>query len=43
MRMRVREMMHFSGPRMLFHHPCLTIRHLLDGLREKPLPKQKIE
>jgi len=35
--------MRASGPRMLFRHPLLAIRHLLDGLREKPLPRQKPE
>ena len=28
-RERVREVMRFSGPRMLLHHPIAAIRHLL--------------
>jgi len=33
MRQRVREVMRFSGPRMLLYHPLLTIAHLWQGLR----------
>ncbi|MBO6177009.1 MAG: nitrous oxide-stimulated promoter family protein [Treponema sp.] len=28
MRNRIREVMKFSGPRMLFYHPVLAVRHL---------------
>ena len=28
MRERIREVMRFSGPRMIFHHPIAAIRHL---------------
>ena len=35
MRTKVREVMKHSGPRMLFKHPILAFRHLLDG-RKKP-------
>ncbi|MEI8132153.1 MAG: nitrous oxide-stimulated promoter family protein [Leptolinea sp.] len=31
MRERIRQVMRYSGPRMLLYHPILTIRHLLDG------------
>ncbi len=31
MRERVREVMRYSGPRMLLHHPVLAIRHMIDG------------
>lgn len=34
MRKQVREVMRYAGPRMFWHHPVLTIRHFLDGLRE---------
>ncbi len=37
MRDRIRVIMRYAGPRMLYHHPILAIRHLLDGRREKPL------
>jgi hypothetical protein len=33
MRERVREMMRWSGPRMMLRHPVLAILHVLDGRR----------
>lgn len=30
-RSRIREVMRYSGPRMMLHHPLLTIMHLIDG------------
>ena len=27
---RIRAVMRYAGPRMLFHHPLLAIRHMLD-------------
>ena len=30
MRERVREVMRFSGPRMIFRHPYLAVRHLFN-------------
>lgn len=35
MREKIREVMRFSGPRMLFYHPVLAIRHLIESKREK--------
>lgn len=35
MRERIREVMRFSGPRMLFHHPVDAVRHLVLDMREK--------
>jgi hypothetical protein len=37
MRERMRLIMRYAGPRMLYHHPVLAVHHLLDGRREKPL------
>lgn len=37
MRERVRDVMRYSGPRMLLRHPVLAVRHLLD--ERKPVPK----
>jgi len=34
----MRAVMRYSGPRMLWHHPLLTIRHWLDGRRTAPPP-----
>ena len=35
MRERIRAVMRFSGPRMLFHHPVMAIRHLIESKKEK--------
>lgn len=32
---RIRAVMRFSGPRMLFHHPVLAVEHVLETKREK--------
>jgi hypothetical protein len=37
MRDKIRLVMRFAGPRMLYLHPILTIYHLIDGRRKKPL------
>ena len=34
MRERVREVMRYSGPRMLLRHPVLAVAHLRDGRRK---------
>jgi predicted amidophosphoribosyltransferase len=36
MRERVRAVMRYAGPRMLFRHPVMAVLHLLDGLSNKP-------
>lgn len=33
MRQRIREVMRYSGPRMIFSHPIMTIDHLYQGLK----------
>lgn len=35
MREKIRTVMRFSGPRMLFHHPVLALRHLIEDQKEK--------
>ena len=35
MREKIREVMRFSGPRMLFHHPVAAIRHVVETKKEK--------
>lgn len=35
MREMIRRVMKYSGPRMLYRHPVLAVRHLLDA-RKKP-------
>ena len=35
MRDRIREVMRFSGPRMIFYHPVMAIRHVIESKKEK--------
>lgn len=35
MREKIRAVMRFSGPRMLFHHPVIAIRHMIETQKEK--------
>lgn len=35
MRTRIKEVMRYSGPRMLFSHPIMVIDHLYQGLKYK--------
>lgn len=35
MREKIRSVMRFSGPRMVFHHPILAIRHVIEMKKEK--------
>ena len=35
MREQIRQVMRYSGPRMLFHHPVMAIRHLIERHKEK--------
>ena len=40
MRERIKEVMRYSGPRMLLYHPLLALAHLLDEkLKKTPQPK----
>ncbi len=41
MRQQIRAVMRYSGPRMVLRHPLITIRHLLDGRRKKPVKLAK--
>lgn len=36
MRERVRQMMRWAGPRMIFRHPILALMHRIDGRRPSP-------
>ena len=36
MRERVRQVMRWAGPRMLWRHPVLAVWHLIDGRRPPP-------
>lgn len=35
MREKIREVMRFSGPRMIFTHPVMAIRHVIESKKEK--------
>lgn len=35
MREKIRDVMRFSGPRMLFYHPVLAVSHMLSTLKER--------
>ncbi|MBU0944567.1 MAG: nitrous oxide-stimulated promoter family protein [Proteobacteria bacterium] len=37
MREKIREVMRYSGPRMMLCHPLLAFMHLLDGFRKRPV------
>lgn len=40
-RKQVREVMRHAGPRMIWHHPLMAIRHLLDSRRKAPVPQRR--
>ena len=35
MREKIREVMRVSGPRMIFYHPIMAIRHVIESKKEK--------
>lgn len=35
MREKIRNVMRFSGPRMIFNHPITAIRHVIESKKEK--------
>lgn len=41
MREKIREVMRFSGPRMLLHHPVMAIRHVIESKKEKKRLEKK--
>ena len=41
MREKIRAVMRFSGPRMLFHHPVAAMRHVILTKREKKRMEHK--
>lgn len=34
MREKIREVMRFSGPRMLFYHPVMALRHVIESRKD---------
>lgn len=43
MREKIREVMRFSGPRMILYHPVMAIRHLMESRREKKRLEKEYE
>ncbi len=39
MREKIRVVMRYAGPRMIYTHPIQTVYHIIDGRREIPLNK----
>jgi predicted amidophosphoribosyltransferase len=37
MRERIRVVMRYAGPRMIYRHPVLALFHFIDGKRKKPV------
>lgn len=35
MRQKIKEVMRFSGPRMLWYHPVMAVHHVISSKREK--------
>lgn len=35
MREKIRKVMRFSGPRMIFYHPVMAVRHVIEVKKEK--------
>ena len=35
MREKIRAVMRYSGPRMMFHHPIAAVRHVIETKKEK--------
>ena len=43
MRSKIRAVMSYSGPRMIFHHPMEALRHVMESKKEKGSLKKKYE
>jgi hypothetical protein len=41
MRDQVKQIMRYAGPRMIYNHPYLAIRHILDGRNKGPFVQRK--
>ncbi|UCG54382.1 MAG: nitrous oxide-stimulated promoter family protein [Dehalococcoidia bacterium] len=40
-RQKIRTVMRYSGPRMIYIHPLMAIRHIVDGRRKKPITNKR--
>ena len=41
MREKIREVMRFSGPRMILYHPIMAVRHVIESKKEKAEMEKK--
>jgi len=41
MRESIRTVMRYSGPKMVYRHPVMALRHVSDSRRKQPLKKAK--
>jgi hypothetical protein len=40
MKEQIKKVMRYSGPKMIFHHPILAIKHLIESKRENKYGKK---
>lgn len=43
MREKIRQVMKFSGPRMIFYHPVMAVRHVIEMKKEQKRLGKEIE
>lgn len=43
MREKIKKVMKFSGPRMIFYHPSVAVRHIIEEKKEKRKINKKIQ
>lgn len=43
MRTKIREVMRYCGPRMIFYHPVMAIRHVIESKKEAKRLEKKYE
>lgn len=41
MREKIRSVMRWSGPRMIFHHPILAVSHVVESWKERKRPENE--
>jgi hypothetical protein len=43
MRLKIRQVMRYAGPRMIYQHPLMAVLHMIDGLRQEPVKPASTE
>ncbi|MGN0299077.1 MAG: nitrous oxide-stimulated promoter family protein [Lachnospiraceae bacterium] len=43
MREKIREVMRYAGPRMIFYHPWMALRHVVESKKEKKKMEKSYE